>query len=456
MVCKDGIAICFKKTTTPPLHFFALATIYLCMQIEQLYNIYVAHPNVQTDTRKLEVGDLYFALKGENFNGNLFAAKALEAGAAYAIVDEWNGESNERIIIVKDVLHSMQQLALHHRRQLQCPVIAITGSNGKTTTKELIHAVLSSIFKTYTTVGNLNNHIGIPLTLLKIRNDAQMAVVEMGANHQKEIESYCLFTEPTHGLITNCGKAHLEGFGGEAGIRKGKGELFDYLRRRTDGCCFIMQDYDYLIEMSNGIKNIVSYGTVASATYHAKLIPSSDFLTLEHQGKKITTQLVGDYNLPNVLAAIAIGKHFGVSEGNIVTALEQYSPSNSRSQLVVKGSNQIVLDAYNANPSSMKLAIENFAKMKAANKVLLIGAMAELGEYSKAEHQNIVDQIAEQTWTAVVLVGGDFKHIQQHPFLFLEDAYAAKQWLQTQGFTDTTFLIKGSRSSKMEIVLEAL
>ena len=287
--------------------------------------------------------------------------------------------------------HALQQLALHHRQQFNIPFIAITGSNGKTTTKELIHAVLSSSFKTYTTEGNLNNHIGIPLTILKIKQDAEMAVIEMGANHLEEIAGYCQIALPTHGLITNCGKAHLEGFGSEEGVRKGKGELFDYLRTLTHGFAFVMWDYDYLQEMSKGISGIIKYGTKDNDHVIGKVIPNEPFLKVEiTQGLDdgiISTQLVGEYNLPNVLAAVTVGKFFEVPENKIKSAIENYAPSNSRSQLIEKDSNKIILDAYNANPSSMKLAIENFAKKNAENKILMLGAMAELGKESLQEHE---------------------------------------------------------------------
>jgi UDP-N-acetylmuramoyl-tripeptide--D-alanyl-D-alanine ligase len=424
------------------------------MQIEQLYKLFLAHPSVQTDTRKLKKDDLYFALKGPNFNGNLFAQQALDAGAAYTIVDEDIPVADEKIIKVEDVLTTMQLLAKHHRQQFNIPFIAVTGSNGKTTTKELLHEVLSTTYKTYTTEGNLNNHIGIPLTILKIKAGAEMALIEMGANHQKEIESYCRFTLPTHGLITNCGKAHLEGFGGEEGVRKGKGELFDYLRA-NNGTAFIMNDYDYLIEMSKGITTVISYGT-KNAAITGEVMNSSNFLevaiTKGLSVDTIKTQLVGEYNLPNVLAAVAVGKYFKVADQKIQSALEHYTPSNSRSQLINKGSNKIILDAYNANPTSMKAAIENFAKMEGDEKILLLGGMMELGKESLQEHQSIISVIDRYKWKAVVLVGGDYKKLQ-HPYLNFENSLQAKEWFDEQRFTNAQILIKGSRSMQMEKVL---
>lgn len=424
------------------------------MQVEALYTIYQQYPSVQTDTRKLKPGDIFFALKGDNFNGNVFAGKAIEAGAAYAVIDEPAYNIAGKTILVDDVLMALQQLAKHHRQQFKIPFLAITGSNGKTTTKELIHAVLSSSFRTYTTEGNLNNHIGIPLTLLKIRNDAELAVVEMGANHRGEIASYCTYTLPTHGLITNCGKAHLEGFGGVEGVRKGKGELFDYLRT-NNGTAFLMQDYDYLHKMSTGISKIETYGT-SNAGIAGRTIKNEPFLEVEFSKGftgKISTQLVGEYNLPNVLAAVCVGKHFGVTDEKVRTAIESYHPSNSRSQLISKGSNTIILDAYNANPSSMKLAIENFAKIDAEKKIVLLGAMAELGNESLAEHTAIIELLKQYKWTDVVLVGGDFIKAS-HPFIAFNTAAEAKAWLQQQRPEHTHLLVKGSRSMKMETVLE--
>lgn len=424
------------------------------MNLQELYRLYLQYPSVQTDTRKIKANDLFFALKGPNFNGNAFAQQALEKGAAYAIIDEQAFYKDERTIVVTNVLETLQQLALAHRKTFKIPFIGITGSNGKTTTKELLHAVLSTQFKTHTTKGNLNNHIGVPLTILSIAPDAEMAIIEMGANHLKEIASYCTMALPTHGLITNCGKAHLEGFGSEEGIRKGKGELFDFLRAHN-GTAFIMQDYAYLQEMSRGIKNIITYGTEA-ADITGNIQSVDPYLTVGFQkGFEgfIHTALVGGYNLPNVLAAVAVGKHFGVADENIKRALETYQPSNSRSQLVAKGSHKIIVDAYNANPSSMKVAIDNFAQTTENNKILVLGAMAELGATSVQEHQELVDQIGRYNWKAVLLVGGDFAKLQ-HPYLQFSSAAEAGAWLQSQSLANAYFLIKGSRSMQMEGVLQ--
>jgi len=457
------------------------------MTIDQLYEIYLRHPSIQTDTRKLKNGDLFVALKGPNFNGNAFAVKALEQGAAYAIIDEAPLSENmppsypsDRLIVVPDALQTLQELALHHRRQLGIPFIAITGSNGKTTTKELVHAVLASTYTTYTTVGNLNNHIGVPLTILSVQKDAQFAVIEMGANHQKEIESYCRYTLPTHGIITNAGKAHLEGFGGPEGVKKGKGELYDFLRSGdvppvsgvSGGTAFVMWDYDYLRDMSKGLPHIIKYGTHdADITGRIDQGGQSSFLSVSITSGSATgiihTQMVGDYNLPNVLVAVAVGQHFGVPGDRIRRSIEAYAPSNSRSQLIERDSNHIILDAYNANPSSMRAAIENFARIGTAGhpvpsvaaasaasggKILILGAMAELGEDSQQEHQGIVDLIGQYPWQQVLLVGGDFQRID-HPYLRFADSRAAAAWFRQAGLRNAYILIKGSRSTKMEEVL---
>lgn len=426
------------------------------MKTEELYKIYLKNPSVQTDTRKLQKGDLFFALKGPNFNANEFADKAIESGAAYAVIDDEQYSIEGKTVLVQNVLTSLQQLAKHHRQQFNIPFIAITGSNGKTTTKELIHAVLSSTFRTYTTEGNLNNHIGVPLTILRIKQDAQMAVIEMGANHLKEIASYCEIALPTHGLITNCGKAHLEGFGSEENVRKGKGELYDFLRLH-EGTAFIMWDYSYLREMSKGISDFFTYGT-NDADVVGNTSSRGQYLEVEFKkGFKGTvhTHLIGDYNLPNVLAAVAAGKYFNVDEEKIKGSIEKYFPTNSRSQLLKKSSNTIILDAYNANPTSMKAAIENFAKTEGSEKILALGAMAELGTDSLKEHGSIIKEIDKHQWEDVILVGGDFMKVD-HTYRRFNSATEAGEWLGTIKPQNAFFLIKGSRSMQMEKLLDYL
>ncbi|MCX8020283.1 MAG: UDP-N-acetylmuramoyl-tripeptide--D-alanyl-D-alanine ligase [Chitinophagaceae bacterium] len=424
------------------------------MNTEQLYLLYKEHPSVCIDSRKVQPGDLFFALRGERADGNTFAGQALEAGAAAAVIDHPDYHIPGKTILVENTLKALQDLATCHRKQFSIPFLAIGGSNGKTTTKELIHAVLSTQFKTYTTPGNLNNHIGIPLTLLRIRDDAEMAVVEMGANHLNEITFYCSMAQPTHGLITNCGKDHLEGFGSEEGVKKANGELFDYLKTHQ-GVAFVMNDYDYLVQMSRGIESVFSYGT-KEADIVGKVSESDLFLHVEIEKggeiKKIQTRLIGEFNLPNVLAAVAVGKYFRITDENIKNAIEGYTPANNRSQLVIRGSNTFILDAYNANPSSMKEAIESFARMKASRKVVMLGAMAELGDYSIAEHQQIVNLLQQYTWDAVVLVGGDFSKTT-HPFLYFDTAQEARKWLNEKKPENAFILLKGSRTAAMETVL---
>ncbi len=431
------------------------------METTALYNIFLQYPNVQTDSRKLKPGDLFFALKGENFDGNKFALQALGEGASFAIVDDASVAVNPQCILVDNVLESLQKLALHHRKtfiEKAVPFLAITGSNGKTTTKELITAVLRKKHKTSATTGNLNNHIGVPLTLLSIPGDAAFAVIEMGANHQKEIESYCRIALPTHGLITNCGKAHIEGFGGEEGVRKGKGELFTFLRE-NNGTAFINADLHYLDKMSEGIAQRITYGST-NAQFIGKPLITSHFLSVAifTYGAEcsIHTQLVGDYNFPNVMAAVAVGLHFGIGIDAIKEAIENYQPDNSRSQLLKRGTNTLILDAYNANPTSMQAAIQNFANNPSfTNKHLWIGGMKEMGAASKTEHQALVNLIKQFEWKNVILVGSEMEGLQG-AFLWFANAADAVKYLQENKPENASILIKGSRGSRMELLAEAL
>ncbi|MEO9032892.1 MAG: UDP-N-acetylmuramoyl-tripeptide--D-alanyl-D-alanine ligase [Ginsengibacter sp.] len=432
------------------------------MLIEEIYKIYQQYPSIQTDTRKLQQDDLFFALKGPNFNGNLYAAEALKKGAAYVFVDEEITCTDKRIIQTKNVLETLQDLARFHRLQFntlpggksKIPFIAITGSNGKTTTKELLHSVLSTTYKTYTTEGNLNNHIGIPLTILKIKPDAQIAVIEMGANHLHEIAGYCAYAMPNYGLITNIGKAHLEGFGGIENVKKGKGELFDYLRN-NEGTAFVNSDDPAVVALSNDLNKKVFYG-ISGKDYSGKIIKSDPFPEIQVEGEPpidIQTNLAGDYNFPNVLAAVAIGKYFKIKDNKVKIAIENYRPSNSRSQLIKIGSNTVILDAYNANPGSMKAAIENFASLKGSSKILLLGSMMELGNESKKEHEDLISLVNQFKWKKVVLVGKNFNELV-HDYINYENAAQVKKWLNEQHFENTMMLIKGSRSMQMEKILE--
>lgn len=421
------------------------------MQIQQLYQQFQRHPAVQTDSRNLKEGEIFFALRGPNFNGNTFARQAIEKGATLVIVDEDMDFQDDRIIRVADSLNCLQKLAAFHRDTFAIPFIAITGSNGKTTTKELVHTVLSTKFKTYTTRGNLNNHIGIPLTILRIKRDAEMAVVEMGANHQQEIADYCAYAKPTHGLITNIGKAHLEGFGGEAGVKRGKGELFEFLKVHN-GTAFVNADDSNIAELANSIESKISYGKSIS---YAEILSSDPFLimTVGKNRLLITTKFVGAYNLPNVLAAYTVGRHFDVCEEDIKKAIESYTPSNSRSQLIKRGSNSFIMDAYNANPGSMTVAIENFAAMTGEKKVLMLGDMKELGPETIVEHEHLIDLIMKYPWHYVVLTGEVFSALK-HPFISFENSEQAREWFVSSGIHDSLILVKGSRSMEMEKVLD--
>ncbi len=429
---------------------------YFCiMNIPELYKIFSAFPSAETDTRKIKKGDIFFALKGPNFNGNQFTRQAFDLGASYCVCDEISDIKDDRIIYVDDVLNTLQLLAKHHRSQFIIPFIAITGSNGKTTTKELVHAVLSEKYICYTTKGNLNNHIGVPLTLLSIKKDAEIAVIEMGANHIREIEGYCRYTLPTHGLITNCGKAHLEGFGSEEGVRKAKGELYDFIAA-TNGTAFIDSDYDYLEKMAEKINNNISYGT-SGADYTGGVLSNTYFIEVSiTKGADIPslqTKLAGDYNMPNILAAVTIGKTFGVSDAEIKKALENYTPANSRSQLIRLGTNSILLDAYNANPASMKAAIENFAAIPAAKKAVMLGGMMELGNDSLAEHKAIINLLQQYHWDTVAVAGEDFRDLPENITHF-KSADELSDWYREQHFEDTLILIKGSRGMAMEKLIK--
>lgn len=424
------------------------------MDIAQLYSIYRQHPVVSTDTRRIAPQSIFFALKGANFDGNNFADLALQSGAAYAVVDNPGVAKGDRYIVVNDVLSTLQQLANFHRRQFSIPFIAITGSNGKTTTKELVAAVLGTRFRTYATEGNLNNHIGVPLTLLKVRDDAEMAVIEMGANHQKEIESYCIIAEPTHAIITNCGKAHIEGFGGEEGVRKGKGELYDYIRA-SGGLIFRNATLPYLAQMAAGISREVTYGS-DHATYIGTPVMDGLFLGVEVSGQgKIHTQLVGEYNYANVMTAVSVGLHFGVAFSEIRQAIEAYAPDNSRSQMLTKGNNTIVLDAYNANPTSMRAAILNFNSSPLQNKILWIGGMREMGAAEHAEHMELLSLIQSMPWSSVILVGKEFSGLK-HSYNWFATSAEAAEFVRGHKPEHSSILIKGSRGSKMELMLDAL
>ncbi len=427
------------------------------MDIQQLYELFKSSAGVTTDSRSIKKGQLYFALKGDNFNGNLFAEQALKAGAAYVVIDEAAYTMNERCIVVANVLDTLQQLALLHRKKTNLKaVIAITGSNGKTTTKELVATVLSTTFRTHFTKGNLNNHIGIPLTLLAMPADTEIAVIEMGANHQKEIESYCKYVEPTYGIITNCGKAHLEGFGGIEGIRKGKGELYDYMHHHH-GKVFVNGDDITLLNMlqERTIKGYISYGNNESNTCNSKILADNPFLKIQFENMEINSHLFGSYNYSNIMCAIAVGKYFDIENQRIKQALENYNPTNARSQVIEKNGYQLILDAYNANPTSMQHALESFAKSSDKRKIVILGDMFELGQDAPKEHQFIADLCEQLQLDTIVLVGKDFSNTRTSDnVLKFPTAAEAQNWFRQQDFSDAEILLKGSRGMKMEKVVE--
>ncbi|MFM2306132.1 MAG: hypothetical protein RLZZ367_801 [Bacteroidota bacterium] len=437
------------------------------MQIEQLYELFLQSTGVTTDTRNIGTGNIFFALKGDKFNANQFAAEALEKGAAYVVIDEltnndWQALYGSRLILVADVLTTLQQLAGYHRQQLKCPVIAITGSNGKTTTKELIAAVLAKKYITYATKGNLNNHIGIPLTLLSIKSDVQMAVIEMGANHQGEIAGYCQYVKPDYGLITNIGRAHLEGFGGPEGVLKGKTELYRDIAARN-GKIFLNADNEKLVNnwhpAANNTNTTITYGTGNNVFCRGSIGNSKEFLLIETGGTTIQTNLVGDYNFENVMSAVCIGVYFNVPVDDIKSAIEAYTPTNNRSQKIMLGSNTIILDAYNANPSSMIEALKNFEKTEAPYKVAIVGQMMELGEYSQSEHEKIIAAVTTAAWQHVqrIFVGKGFEMLKGTTtpnVLWFETTDEVKAWFKQQAFSNTLMLIKGSRKNELEKILK--
>ena len=371
------------------------------MKIEQLYTLFKQNYLVDTDTRNIRKGSLFFALKGDNFNGNKFAKEALAKGASFALIDEEIYNTEPNTILVKDGLNALQKLANYHRRQLNIPIISLTGSNGKTTTKELINAVLSKKYNTTATFGNLNNEIGVPITLLSMTPKTELGIVEMGANHLKEIELLCSITEPNYGLVTNFGKAHLEGFGGFEGVIKGKSELYQFLRN-NNGKAFINSDDELQLKHSIGIDSIAFNRT------KIKFIDANPFVTVEFNKNLISSNLIGKYNYGNIAAAIAIGNYFKVSLEDIKTAIETYIPTNNRSQIIKKGGLKIILDAYNANPSSMQAALENFNQLKDNNKIVFLGDMFELGNSSTNEHQKIAELATSFNFDNVFLIGTAF------------------------------------------------
>ena len=427
------------------------------MEIAELYKCFMECGKVTTDSRNCPEGSMFIALKGETFNGNAFAAQALKQGCRYAVIDE-SEYAGEGTILVDNCLQALQQLANYHRRQLKTPVIGITGTNGKTTTKELISTVLSRKFNTLYTEGNFNNHIGVPLTLLRLTKEHEMAVVEMGANHSGEIKTLVHIAEPDYGIITNVGKAHLQGFGSFEGVIRTKGELYDFLRAKGGATIFIQNENPYLNGIAEGL-TCVRYGQTAGLYVSGELISCSPFLsfrwTAEGVSHEVNTHLIGSYNLDNMLAAAAIGRYFGVSDDDVSSALASYLPHNNRSQLKETADNKLIVDAYNANPTSMMAALKNFRQIEAPHKMVILGDMKELGEASREEHQKVVDYLKECGFDRVVLVGPEFAaatHSYQ-TFQHVDEVLADIRIHKPQGYY---ILIKGSNSMKLSQLPEYL
>lgn len=433
--------------------------------IEQLYQHFLKHPLVCTDTRDIQANSIFFALKGANFDGNKFAEQALNSGSAIAVIDDPEYKKDERFFLVKDVLTALQDLANYHRKQLSIPVIGITGSNGKTTSKELVNSVLSKKYKVLATKGNLNNHIGVPLTLLSITQEHEMAIIEMGANHQGEIAQLCAIAEPDFGIITNIGKAHLEGFGGIEGVKKGKSEIYRYLQDKK-GKVFVHGDDETLAELAfNNDK--ITYGTKKLYDIIGAVVNTgTEFISFQwatrytasslKSAPVVTTQLVGIYNYHNLLCAACVGNYFKVEDELINQALSEYTPSNNRSQLQKTANNTLILDYYNANPTSMTAAIENFANLKQENKMAILGDMLELGEESQKEHEAII-QLLKQKNIQALLVGPLFCNAGNgSTFQLFANSDDANTYLQSNPIKNATILIKGSRGIKLEKVLETL
>ncbi len=425
------------------------------MDIPSIHTLFLKCNSVSIDTRKIEPNSLFIALKGENFDANTFAKEALSKGAAYVIIDNQDYYIDQRTILVEDSLIALQELAKFHRNYLKLPIIALTGSNGKTTTKELINVVLSKKFKTKATIGNLNNHIGVPLTLLSFNTETEIGIVEMGANHKKEIAFLCELATPDFGYITNFGKAHLEGFGGLEGVIEGKSEMYHYISA-NDKLTFINNDDPIQVEKSKQL-NRYSFGiNDTNANVSISKIEANPFVTISHLGLEIKTQLIGLYNANNVNAALTIGNYFGVDVKDIKEALESYIPENNRSQLITKGTNHIILDAYNANPSSMSVAIENFMQLDQSYKIMILGDMFELGSESFQEHKAIVDLIGDQI--VCYFVGHEFytNKINKKGFVFHETFETLASDLKEIEVKNATLLIKGSRGMALERVLDYL
>ncbi len=426
--------------------------------VETLYQLYTSAGKVSTDTRKIEPGSIFFALKGPNFNGNQYVAEALEKGASYAVVDEKEYATDERIYLVEEVLQSLQQVANYHRKQLGIPVLAIGGSNGKTTTKELVAAVISQKYKTFATKGNLNNHIGVPLTLLSLTKDIEVAIIEMGANGHGEIELLCQIADPTHGIITNIGLDHLEGFGDIEGVARANSELYYHLLKK-EGVVFVNTQEEHLTRMAARFKDPVTYPAPGNY-YQCRLLPGQFFVELEAEdGSHIKTNIVGDYNFNNIATALCIGKYFGVEPAMAHDAVANYRPANNRSQLLKTERNTVLLDAYNANPSSMQAAVENLARLQAPYKVVILGDMLEMGKDSEKEHRNMGKLIKSLgVFETVLLCGEEMKYAHEEAPGSRHFSKKANlvEWLNANPLQGASILIKGSRGMSLETLVPQL
>jgi UDP-N-acetylmuramoyl-tripeptide--D-alanyl-D-alanine ligase len=412
------------------------------MGISTLYKIYKVNPIICTDTRRITNGGIFFALKGENFNGNKFAEKAIHNGCILAVVDEEKFATNAKILLVKDVLKTLQSLAIHHRRKLKIPILGITGSNGKTTSKELIHAVLSSDLCCYATKGNLNNHIGVPLSILEINSKHKIAIIEMGANHKGEIKFLCDIVNPTHGIITNIGSAHLEGFKNLKGVIDTKNELFNFIKK-NHGTLFVNADDKLLLRLSKEIERI-TYGI--NGLYNGSIIRNTPYLSIKVNNTEINSRLIGEYQFSNITLAACIGRHFNIKKSEIKSAIENYIPENNRSEILQTKENTLILDAYNANPSSMKAMIISFSNQKYTNKLCILGDMLELGKYSIYEHTEILDLVKNLNLEAI-LIGKEFSRISNKSF---KNRNEFESFLRSHPIKNKTILLKGSRAIKLE------
>ncbi len=427
--------------------------------LSELYKLFLECDGVSTDSRNVLINSMFFALKGDSFDGNKYAIEALNKGAKYSIIDDAKYFTHKNCILVTDVLKSLQNLANYHRKVLAIPIISITGTNGKTTSKEILTAVLSQKYKVKSTLGNLNNHIGVPLTLLSFTKELDFGIVEMGANHLNEIENLCKIAEPDYGIITNIGKAHIEGFGSFEGVIKTKNEMYDYIKKNNK-IIFYNSDNELLTSLVLGYENNIKYNTNCLGEYGGEIIDANPFLSLNFcNGNKkieIKTNLVGTYNLENIVLACTIGCYFNVELTSIKNAIESYFPKNNRSQLVEKETNKVVVDAYNANATSMKNAIENILTIQHNKKVLILGDMLELGSLSFQEHKNIFELVKNNTFFKVFFVGAEFFKFKNEVYNFFETSTQLTNFLKENKIEDSLILVKGSRGIKLEIVLDYL